>query len=164
MSDEPDQDPEYQKRKWEADLAHWRAKVDASLQSQLAMFSGIIEFAVVAIKGIVLVNGAAAIAVLAFLGSIWAGNAKEGREAAIKLAPALEWFVWGVGLGVLTAGLAYLAQVAILELPQPEDGKGKNWASIIGGPLRLGAIVAGFAGIVMFFGGADRAITVFMGG
>ena len=110
-----------------------------------------------------LVNGAAAIAVLAFLGSIWAGNAKEGQAAAIKLAPALEWFVWGVGLGVLTAGLAYLAQVTFLELPKPKDGKGKNWAMIIGGSLRLGAIVAAFAGIAMFAMGANRALDVFMG-
>ena len=163
LSDQPEQDPEYRGRKWEADLEHWRVSADWEIRQQVGMFRSVVDFALVALKGVVLVNGAATLAILAFVGSIWTGKAEEGQKIATQLTPALEFFVWGAGFGVLAAGLAYLTQVAFLELPRGNDANGLNWALIVGIPLRVGAVAVTITGIIMFGMGAQRAFNVFTG-
>jgi hypothetical protein len=57
----------------------------------------------------VLINGGAAIAILTFLGNVWAKDPIT-HKAAGALAWPLELFLIGVGLGAVTAALAYVSQ------------------------------------------------------
>ncbi len=81
---------------------------------QLEVFRGAIRFAEIALKSAVLINGGAAVAFLAFIGTLWTGTA-ENPESIMKLSGPLMMFVWGVFLGALSSGLAYLTQICYAE-------------------------------------------------
>jgi hypothetical protein len=58
---------------------------------------------------VILINGGAAIAILAFLGNVWSKD--EAIRAAVRtIIPVLTCFLFGVAMGVACAGVAYLAQ------------------------------------------------------
>ena len=59
-----------------------------------------------AIRTVILINGAAAVAILAFVGTIWTLD-KQGSIG--DLSTSLFWFVIGVGCGFLASLLNYLA-------------------------------------------------------
>jgi hypothetical protein len=61
-----------------------------------------------ALKSAILINGGAAVALLAFIGSIF--TASENREIVIKLAGAMSYFVWGVLSGAIASGVVYVGQ------------------------------------------------------
>ena len=89
-------------------LNEWAASTERAHQFDLEMFRSVISVALAALKTVLLVNGAAAIAMLAFIGNIWATS--NGKPIVMGAACALGWYV----SGVLTAGAAsaftYLAQ------------------------------------------------------
>lgn len=88
----------------ETNLAGYRAKVD----SDLAMFRSVIEAGQGALKWAIYINGAAAVALLAFLGKIWGEPQKPGL---VHYFPdALLFFLSGVLFGSIAAGLTYLTQ------------------------------------------------------
>lgn len=68
---------------------------------------GAITLAGIALKAVITINGAAAIALLAFISYQWAVT---GTKSAIILpmVDAVEYLVWGVFLGALATGLGYL--------------------------------------------------------
>jgi hypothetical protein len=72
------------------------------------------------------------------------------------MAPALFAFVVGVGFGLLTALLTYLAQLAFYE----NNENYKNWKCIIRPPrlFRFLALASGAAGFLAFATGAWKAI------
>ncbi len=77
------------KAQLDAHYDHWRMTAQSEREIDQAMLRGIIEFALAALKGITLINGAAAIAILAFLGNIWDPDQAGAKMAAalIKLCP-----------------------------------------------------------------------------
>ena len=71
-------------------------------------------FAGAALKSAILLNGAAALAMLAFIADQWSAPA-EGKEAvkdAAVLVPALRHFLVGVFSAVLATGVGYLSAFA----------------------------------------------------
>ncbi len=71
-------------------------------------------FAGAALKSAIFLNGAAALAILAFIANQWSAPA-EGTEAvkdAAVLVPALRHFVVGVFSAVLATGVGYLSAFA----------------------------------------------------
>ncbi|WP_299044179.1 hypothetical protein [uncultured Tateyamaria sp.] len=76
-------------------------------EARLEMMRAVITFGQGAIRTLVLVNGAAAIAVLTFLGSY----TEQGDELFRLLTKALLLFAFGVVAASLVAGFAYLAQL-----------------------------------------------------
>ncbi len=69
-----------------------------------------IESANVAIRSLILINGAAVIALLAFVGSLESGADAATINAAALVAP-ISWFAFGVGFAAVTAVLAYLVNM-----------------------------------------------------
>ena len=105
-SEEPDyaQSLELWKAKVQADLEVWKYKRTQSLQWDQGAF----DFASLALRSVILINGGAAVALLAFLAHLWTS---EGRHAAI-IAPVFESlseFVIGIAAGVAACGVGYLA-------------------------------------------------------
>ncbi len=101
----------------EPELAEWRAKIE----SNLAEFDAKTRFQIenyraswaaggAAMKAAMLINGAAAIALLAFLGNL---SVREGNFAGtLQMSSALLWFSIGVVVSALAPGMAYLASLA----------------------------------------------------
>lgn len=75
---------------------------------QVESFKAAINIGANACRTFLIMNGGAAIALLAFLGNIW--NKSSSTEAASAVAAALFLFCGGVVLAGLCSGLAYIAQ------------------------------------------------------
>ncbi|MEN0629458.1 hypothetical protein AAIG33_18770 [Phytobacter ursingii] len=75
---------------------------------QIESFKAAINIGANACKTFLIMNGGAAIALLAFLGNIW--NKSSSTESATAIAAALVLFCGGVLLAGLCAGLSYFAQ------------------------------------------------------
>lgn len=143
-NEEPVRPREELLRIWELERLEW-------FQGHLAMFHGQMEFAVLALKSIVLVNGAAAVALLAFLAQIW--GKKSATAVAAAAGSSLGWFVFGTACGVAAAAFSYFAQTLYRE-------RSRRWGAV----ARWVAIGLGTAGLVAFALGAWNAIDAYTGG
>ncbi len=99
----------------EAELERYKTKLNSWLGSQqrqhewnLEMLRSTISFAQMALKSSLLINGAAAVALLAFIGNVW--RSKEHIATIIGVANSMGYFVSGVLTAAVAAGFAYLAQ------------------------------------------------------
>jgi hypothetical protein len=82
----------------------------ANVSAHVAAMDAVMKFAVEAIRWAILINGAAATAIVALLPDV--------KNAGLSLPPissALIFFGWGTFLGATGFGFSYLAQVANLE-------------------------------------------------
>ena len=126
------------------------------MEHQRVLFKAVTEFAAIAIRGIVLINGGAAIAILAFLGQAL-GRDKPLPDGVVAAGmESLMWFVAGAGAGVLTAAFAYLAQAIFAEV-------GAETGNKTGGSFRILAIVSATTGLGLFAYGAWSAREAFIG-
>lgn len=153
----PHQNPAYEFERYKAllqyDVSALREEYKQRNEHHRTMHRSIVDFASGAIKIILLINGGAAIAILAFLGNEAAknGSAADTLAAVRALAPALNSFVVGVFAAGFTAGFAYLSQVIFLELPE-------RWRpQTYGNVLRAIAVAAATASLFAFAVGSWSA-------
>lgn len=99
----------------EASMEAYKAKLSAlafSLQQDhekdLEMLRATIATGQSALKSALLINGGAAVAVLAFIGNVWS-NSRAGSLLP-SLSYGLSLFVWGVMSAACAAGATYLSQ------------------------------------------------------
>lgn len=103
----------------------------------------VIDFALAAIRSLILVNGAAVIALLTFMGN------NSGTAAQVgALGMAMRAFSIGVGLGLGAAGTSYLAQLAVVAWRSAEGGEtwtttALRWTAIFFGAGSTAAFIAG---------------------
>ncbi len=100
------------------------------------------------VQALLLLNGAAALAMLTFIGNF--SKDANLRSVLLGLSNPLAFFADGAALAVLTAIFAYLSQV--------------SWAdgsSLWGATLRLFAMVLALGSLLMFVGGISEASAVF---
>jgi len=131
---------------------HWRMEWEGTLESNSRMFEAITNYANLALKGVVLVNGGAAIAILVFLGNIWGPDIDGARGVAEALKPSLIAFVVGIIGGVSAAGLSYIAQSLFLEVEK------HPW---LGQIFRALAAISVAVGLASFTFGSIRAVDAF---
>lgn len=136
----------------DAHYAHWKLGVERETATHLTMFKAIVDFALAAIRGLIIVNGGAIIALLALLGHLWDQDAASAQAVIRAIRPALYCFVAGTGGGVLTAALAYLSQVLFQELGS------RRW---LGEVFRVPALVVAMGSLVAFTLGAIWAVNAF---
>ena len=135
-----------------ANFELYAAQVSAhgnDVEAQRANMEAVIKFAEIAIRSLLLLNGAAAIAILSF-----ASNA-AGRGFPVPFRSAVLVLGWGAALSVLTAGLSYVSQSVISEAKTPWIEK---WG---GGGLRVFAVFTAFLSLGAFLCGiylAARAV------
>ena len=100
------------------------------------------------VQALLLLNGAAALAMLTFMGAL----AKEAtfKGSLSSLSDPLSSFSYGAGFAVLTAIFAYLSQATWAE-------GGKLW----GETLRLFGVVLALASLLLFVGGVSKAESAF---
>lgn len=88
----------------ESNLAQYKAGRDQSL----AMFNSVIGFAQAALKTCLLVNGAATIALLTFIGNIWTKT--QTPAVAQALSSSLALFAVGALLAAVATATTYITQ------------------------------------------------------
>ncbi|AZL74512.1 hypothetical protein [Pseudomonas oryziphila] len=139
--------------KFRSDLVNWQNANQRDHESALEMLRATISTSHLAIKSALLINGGAAVAFLAFLGTAWS----RFPSAAVKalLAGSLEYFVFGVMLTGLGAGASYFCQAAFAG----DFGvRGEKVAEV----LRWLAALLVLASFVTFYLGCDSAIRAFV--
>ncbi len=108
-------------------------------ESNLEMFRSVITAGQNAIKSSLLLNGGAAIAMLAFI----ANTARDNSQRVSYLASSLEPFAYGALAIVVTSGLTYLAQVLFANEKTRKFGRTAQVACIILGTASYGCFVWG---------------------
>ncbi|HVA11938.1 MAG TPA: hypothetical protein VNF99_01695 [Stellaceae bacterium] len=136
-------DPET--RKYLLEVEKWKAEYGNFLDWNIESFKALIQFALAAIRGVVLINGGAAIAVLAFLGNVWSKD-ESIRAAARTMQLPLSFFLSGVAMGVTSAAAAYMAQVFFTHR--------KNKAGL---PFQVLGILLVLGGLIVFVIGSLKA-------
>jgi hypothetical protein len=122
-------------RKWEeARIDDWTRRRQYSRDWALKNTDQAIQFAVHATRGAVLINGGAMVALLAFLGNVWAKGSPVGAFAG-----SFQWFAIGLLSAIVTSGLSYGAQYCYGE--NDEKGEAVPWILNLGKGFHVGALV-----------------------
>lgn len=111
------------------------------------MFQAAVDFAIIGIKTLVMVNGAAVIALLTFVGQVWANDQHNGSVMAKILFWPLLFFLTGLILAVITTLLGYVTQMITTE-------RGGGTIPPAAMRLRVIAIAASIFSVVAFAAGA----------
>ncbi len=89
------------------DLEQYKARLAMWQGERVEHFRAVILHGQNALKSAILINGGAAVALLAFIGHLW----RPDTVGALRLlAASLVWFVAGVLLDAVSAGSTYLSQ------------------------------------------------------
>ncbi|SLN62182.1 hypothetical protein PEL8287_03385 [Roseovarius litorisediminis] len=99
-----------EKHQHELNMEHAKRAHDLNRQTSADFSRAAIESANLAIRSLILINGGAVIALLAFLGALEAGDVGNAVKSDALVAP-IRWFALGVGFAALTALLAYLVNM-----------------------------------------------------
>lgn len=143
----------------ESQLERYKAKLTAWVGSRqhehewgLEMLRSVITTGQSALKSSLLINGAAAVALLAFIGNIWPLN--NHASVVVGIAGALGIYVFGVLLAAVAAGLTYISQAGFGN----EFGKPSQAIGVI---FRRGAVMFVFASYFAFGYASFLAYRVF---
>ena len=135
--------------------ARYQAQLTDWTNSRSHVVRAMFDFANIALRGVVLANGAAAIAILAFIGHILSVHDPSVRATGLELSKPLMLFAIGVGLGVVAAAFSYLTQVLYVEIET--ERRRFIWGNVARGLAVLTAV----SGISIFFVGIDDSIEAF---
>jgi hypothetical protein len=113
----------------------------ATCEANLEMFKSVILTGQSAIKSSILINGGAAVALLAFIGKIWTES--QTQITTQLLISGLGYFVTGVLMGAFTSGFTYLSQLSYGH---------EHWKK--GKALHAVAIISGLSAYALFGIGA----------
>lgn len=116
------------------------------------MFEAAVEFAILAIRTLILINGAAVIALLTFVGQVWANDQHNGSAMAHILFWPLLFFLTGLILAVITCLLAYITQMITTE-------RGGGAIPPLSKKVRFFAIMTSVLSITAFTAGAVLTAT-----
>jgi len=138
--------------KFKSDLVDWQNSNQRNHESDLEMLRATIGTSHLAIKSALLINGGAAVAFLAFLGTAWS----RFPEFAVKslLSSSLGYFTWGVMCTGIGAAVAYVCQAAL-------GGEFGKFSQTIGEILRWLAVILVMGSFVLFYLGCNTAIKAF---
>ena len=150
---------------YRSNLERWRILHESFLRERSDFNRFAVDTGQNAIRGAMLINGGASVAMLAFIGNAW-GNVPG--EAMGSMTTALAKFAAGVLAAAIGGGVSYIAQRALLETVEPfdEESRGKGRAK------RFRCVGFGFTGVaaiaitlayVCFALGTSEAVTGFTG-
>ena len=116
------------------------SKYKAQLENEMEMFKTIFVYGQSTLKAMLLINGGAAVAMLAFLSRYLSAGASDVNMHYFTLALLL--FGAGVFLGALTAGLSYITQYCYCHY-ENKSGLAFHMASMVTGISSLLGFCAG---------------------
>jgi hypothetical protein len=95
-----------EQRRWDIEEAH-RAH-DELTSFYGSVNEGTVKSGEATLRACILINGGAAVAILAFMGSVISSDRTSSHGVIAKIAPNLNWFVGGVVAAVAAMGLTYV--------------------------------------------------------
>ncbi len=129
--------------------------------SNLEMFKSVITLGHNALKATFLINGSAAVALLAFLGNIWARTALYAQ--AQGLVWALAFFCLGVLFSAIATGFTWWSQDAYAMVSF--GAKPRKGASPSGCPsgdrFKIAAVICAIASFLAFLSGMTSSLSAF---
>ncbi|WP_074875474.1 hypothetical protein [Pseudomonas frederiksbergensis] len=137
---------------FKSNLVDWQNNNQRDHESLLEMLRATIATSHLAIKSALIINGGAAVAFLAFLGTAW--SRFSGATVKGLLAVSLEHFVIGVMFTGLGACLAYVCQAAF-------GGEFGKQSKNIGEILRWVAVLLILGSFWKFYEGCMAALQAF---
>jgi uncharacterized membrane protein YidH (DUF202 family) len=124
----------------------------AFISAKLEEFKAVISLAQTALKIPILINGGAAIAILALMGNTWSEN-----SLTTDIAESLLFFSIGVLMAAIGSGAAYLAQLIFLRVRGTEDKATEDKAN----KWQCTAIICVIISYILFMVGAWWAYDTF---
>ncbi len=122
---------------------------DFFIKAKIEEFKATVSFAQIALKAAMLINGGAAVAILAFMGNTW----RKGN-ATTSPTESLWFFTGGIITAAFAAGVAYLAQHGfVLAKNENEHKSAMRW--------RVTSIVLIILSYIIFAFGAWEASSTF---
>lgn len=134
--------------RYRADLNAWITARQHQYEHNLEMLRSVITVGQSALKSALLINGGAAVAMLAFLGRLFSG--KSSLMSLDGLSIALLQFVWGVLAAAIAAGATYFSQAGY-------GGEFGSWSPRVGIGGHIIAILGVFCAYGFFGVGAWQA-------
>lgn len=138
-------------RPGEVEVAMAKAGFEFQNGASLEMFKSVIEAGRTTLNALILMNGGAAVALLAFLGNSITKAPPDPRLQLRSISFAMLLFVLGVGLAGVSMGLRYLTQF----LAHGRSAKAGTW-------MNWGSIGSGLCSLALFFAGGLRAYAAFL--
>jgi hypothetical protein len=123
---------------YRAELSAWVSSRQQDHEHNLEMLRATITTGQSALKSALLINGGAAAALLAFIGSAWSSN--KIAEALPDISAALLIYVFGVLAAAVAAGSTYLSQAGYGN----EFGKASRCVGYIGHMLAVVGVLASY--------------------
>lgn len=111
-----------------------------------------IDFALLAVKSLILVNGGAVIATLTFIGNDFKRSSGGTVFKMDLLSQALASFTYGTAAAVIVSALAYVSQILFSERPAAPSS---------GNVFRYGATCIAIASLLLFCHGVIKAANAF---
>lgn len=139
---------------YRADLSAWVSSRQQNHEHNLEMLRATITTGQSALKSALLINGGAAVALLAFIGNVWS-SANTSRVLP-EISTALLLYVFGVLAAAIAAGATYFSQAGYGE----EFGKASIYVGRIGHVLAVLGVLTSYA----LFGWASWLAFVGVGG
>ncbi len=157
------QDPEYERRLHEQNMALAQRMHDQEFVFMQSVAKAAVNSGIFALRTLVLINGGAAIALLAFVGGLATIDDAQFRERLADLTAPLLWFVWGVVAATVSIFFGYLTNYCtasgsakkerIWDHPWVEDTKASRTWEGFSNLFQVLAIVAGAASLWFFVQG-----------
>lgn len=142
-------DPEGERQRielnFEGQVEHYRAEMDTRLE----MFKSVIEAGQSALRSLSLLNGAAAIALLAFLGNVLSHPTIMGIATIPGMSRSMACFAIGVGLAACGFVARYFSQASHGQEFSADPATAWKW----GVRIRNVAICSALASLAIFFVG-----------
>lgn len=157
------QDPEYERRLYEQNMALAQRMHDQEFEFSQSVGQAAINSGTFAIRTLVIVNGGAAVALLAFVGSLVSGDVEGFLDNLADLTSPIMWFVWGVALASGSVGCAYFTNYSIAassskkervwDHPYVTDTTASKWWYRASAAFQILSVAAGVASLVCFIYG-----------
>ena len=147
-------------QKWQADMDRWRGEIDVwktHRSIDMAVYNVVNAAGQSALKSAMLINGGAAVAMLAFIGTLINNPAHKILLGELSFSMLL--FVVGVSVGAIACGATYLAVFCDGRSSSEEIKKGfSRWGFTI---FNVAAWILTIAGYVLFLCGSLNAYFCF---
>jgi endonuclease YncB( thermonuclease family) len=125
-------------------------------EQQVVVLGAVMNFATIAIRSLLLINGGALVALLTLTGGVWSRAPAEGKQLVLTLHEGLLAFGGGVIACLLTSFSSYIAQSAFAHAGT-EEGRVKR----LGLWFQATGVIFGFLSLVAFIYGAWSAAAGF---
>ena len=165
------EDYEHELRKREIEYKEYLESLKYNYNAQIKSFEATIQFAVSAIKSLIIINGGAAIACVTIIGSAIRNPTDANSIIVTNFSGPITYFLLGVFFAVFAGIIAYLAQYFFTQFdpsgyPVEEDKKRTEYNKRngrIANTLQIIGIIFALASIILFVVGVFSSQSVLQG-